>query len=254
MSLPVLELSGVAHGLKLIEAGMPSGVVVEKPTDYAGKSFRFAEGDGFRSVQFGAAVGPFRSLMALPPHIIHGLDTARLRELGDAHDLYIVEMRGTAKMREESDDEPEGGMHWHEADREAGQTLPGEPSWHRHVFLVTDEMELEGGAVIPAGSLIFTELDGGHPHAIAEGGNATEEDGPHGHAVRILLPSGEVLELATTEGGAHPHQLMVRRTGLDGLHGHDLTIGGVRLTSLTPAQFAELEQGDDDEGEVTDPS
>ena len=65
----------------------------------------------------------------------------------------------------------------------------------------------------------------------------------------ILLPDGETLEITTTVGGEHPHQLMVERTGLDGLHRHEITIGGRTLTSLSPAEFAALAPPPPSEGE-----
>lgn len=248
MTLPVLELSGVSYGLRMLDGGEPAAIVVEDPGAYAGKAFRFAEGEGFRSLHLGAAVGPYRNLMSLPPHALRGLDCMRLRELGESRELYLLEMTEAAQLQEEGEDEPQGGMHWHEVDREEGQAEGGEQSWHRHVYLIEEELEIEGG-MLPANSLIFTEFDGDHSHAIDEEGNHTEEDGPHAHAVKITLPSGEVLELQTENDGAHPHQLMVMRSGLDGLHGHALTIKGRALTSLTPAEFAALapERGEETE-------
>ena len=82
MTLPVLELSGTAYSLKRLDEGLPAALVVEKPENYKGKRFRFAEGEGFREVELGEAVGPFRSLMTIPPFALHGLDCMRLRELG----------------------------------------------------------------------------------------------------------------------------------------------------------------------------
>lgn len=253
MTLPVLELSGVSYALKMLDDGERAALVIEDVGTYSGKSFRFAEADGFRSVHLGAAVGPYRNLMSLPPHAIRGLDCTRLRELGNSRELYLVEMTEGVQLQEEGEGEPEGGMHWHEVDREEGLAEEGEGGWHRHVYLIEEELELEGGAVLPANSLIFTEQDGGHPHAIAEDGNHTEEDGQHKHAVVIMLPDGEALELETDEGGEHAHQLMVARTGLDGLHDHGLTIAGRSLTSLTPAEFAALEQARGEDTEAPPP-
>ena len=106
--LPVLELSGTEYAIRLADAGMPAALVVEDPEAYTGKRFRFAEGDGFRLIELGAAAGPFHSLMSLPPYSIRGLDATRLRELGDVRDLYLVEVVSAAKLREEAGD----GVSW----------------------------------------------------------------------------------------------------------------------------------------------
>ena len=254
MPLPVLKLSGMDYALRLLEEGHPAGLVVEKPENYSGRSFRFAKGDGFRAVKLGEAVGPFRTLMSLPPVVIHGLSAERLRELGDSRDLYVVQVTEAASLREERNgaDEPEGGMHWHELDRAEGEgvALASEDSKHRHLFLIEEELELEDGSVLPARSIVITELDGEHPHKIGESGNATEPDGKHGHAVTIRLPSGEVVSLKTSEDGAHPHELMTMRSGLGGLHNHTLKIAGRELTALSPADIVALTSSEP--GEIED--
>lgn len=102
-ALPVLKLAGIGYGIQLAEAGMPAALVVEKPDDYAGKEFRYASGDGFRSVRLGEAAGPYRNLMSLPPHVLHGLDSARLRELGESRELYLVELTESALLKEDDD-------------------------------------------------------------------------------------------------------------------------------------------------------
>lgn len=103
--LPVLELSGVDYALMCRASGAPGAVVVEDPDAYKGKRFRFAEGDGFSVVTLGEAHGPYHALMALPPHVIKGLDVERLRDLADKRDLYVVELTEAVKLQEQGETE-----------------------------------------------------------------------------------------------------------------------------------------------------
>lgn len=102
----------------------------------------------------------------------------------------------------------DGGMHWHEVDRENETTA--EDGAHAHMF------EIDGVLVPSAG-------DGRHSHEI-ESDALQAYGGPHTHAV-ILAGSA----LRTQPDGYHSHEIGFDRTAEDGTHCHSLVLPDGRV-------------------------
>jgi len=129
----------------------------------------------------------------------------------------------------------DGGVHSHMLNRVATATaLDG---LHCHIFKLAD------------GTYVTTSVDGAHMHGLATSdANSTLIDGDHMHS--IVLANG-VVSLTTDDGSAHPHELQVMTSAIDGIHTHRLQMpdpsnpaGYSEVVSLTAAQIAaELEVG-----------
>jgi len=124
------------------------------------------------------------------------------------------------------------GDHQHRLLRTAGVTASD--GSHAHVWYVPVDMDLGGGRMVRANTLLMSSYDGAHSHALA--GDSTAKDGAHLHGV----PMGGGRLMASSSDGQHDHMLLVSRTGSVGMHPHVLEIGGKQLTSLMPADILAL--------------
>ena len=153
---------------------------------------------------------------------------------------HIMALAREARQKQEVDVDlsGEGGIHQHDLDRENQTTLTD--GAHQHIF------------IMPDGETVFaTALDGAHPHGLKTPSADVSEAGVSAHSHNVVLPDGT--EVATAEDGEHMHALQVRKSAVDGLHQHELSIGdGTTLLSLTPGQFWALfsEEGETDGEEV----
>lgn len=180
------------------------------------------------------AHGPFSALMRLPPQVLRAMPTAVLAAHRDSRRIYLV--GATIEAPEET--EVGCGFHSHALDRAEGVTQTD--GAHRHVFLVEEAIALPNGMELAAGTVLITEEDGAHQHALAEHGLDTQGESEHVHG--ILVNDEQVLQ--TLPEAQHQHRLMVRSTGLGGDHQHELVIGETTLVSLhagdLSARFEEL--------------
>ncbi len=125
------------------------------------------------------------------------------------------------------------GEHGHKLLR--NQNATNSSGSHMHVWTVLQELSM-GDRRIPANSLIISSWDGAHDHNLSADGLSIAESGPHRHAVRLPGFRTE----GTAKDGAHPHLVLVQRTGVGGPHTHALTVGGVTMNSLMVEDFLRL--------------
>lgn len=114
----------------------------------------------------------------------------------------------------------DAGAHAHGLVRSSGKTA--KDGAHSHYFRMPG-----------TGLLVRTDPDGEHEHAIGDGGGKTAKDGAHSHKVYV---SGG-MQLDTSLGGAHAHELLLETSGMGAQHTHELTLpDGTVLTSLSIAE------------------
>ncbi len=127
--------------------------------------------------------------------------------------------------------DPEGGVHAHSLLRREGKTR-GDGA-HIHILKLAD------------GKLVPSREDGQHWHQIEAGKNRSGK-GPTSNHTHIFDIDGQ--EVETKADGAHDHDLMVRITGFDGSHTHEVELDGAKLITMTASEFAALHPEESGEG------
>lgn len=138
----------------------------------------------------------------------------------------------------------ESGAHRHMLLRPDGSTASD--GTHEHLWLVENDIQL-GEDKLYKGQVIMSFYDGAHTHAVKKG-LRTSSDGAHKHGVTVGYSARKTF--VTAEDAAHSHELLVRRTALDGIHQHTLTIEGVKLKSLMPDDILALISNDEKKAEA----
>lgn len=118
----------------------------------------------------------------------------------------------------------EAGVHVHNLERESSATK--EDGDHSHLFL------------LPDGTALWTNVDGGHAHPLDSPTANESEPGTGKHSHRVTLPDGT--ELTTEVGGGHDHQLQAWSSAFDGVHKHELRLpGGAAVENFLPGDYWE---------------